>query len=189
LDNLQPVIETEIDIDQLWMYQNLPGQTRSNLTASASITYDPNGNSSYSYEWEILLPADVSLAPTTVDAGDAYWTFAARGCDEPEGLSDSGQTFTVSVTITGDDYGNTGVAQAEFGISLLGDVNNDAIINVADRSIANVFWRTGSAGPYTLRDCDVNSDGIINVADRAIANAVWRGIVGQKSVSAPCPLR
>jgi hypothetical protein len=182
----------DFGLDNLWMYQNLPGKSNSDLTASVSITDDPWGNSSYSYEWEIVLPADVSLAPVTVDgggAGDAYWTFAARGCDEPGGLSDSGQTFTVRVTVTGDDYGNTGQAEVEFGIALLGDVNNDAIINVADRSIANVFWRTGSAGPYTLRDCDVNSDGIINMADRSIANAVWRGVVGQKSVSTPCPLR
>jgi len=65
------------------------------------------------------------------------------------GLSDSGQV----VAVTG-DCGNTG--QAEFGIALLGDVNND---------------------------------GVVNVADRSIANAIWRGMVGQNSVSAACPLR
>ncbi len=181
-----------IGTDEFWMYQSLPGQGNSDLTAGVSVTDDPMGNSSYSYEWEIVLAGDVTLAPVTVDgggAGDAYWTFAARGCDEPGGLSDSGQTFTVRVTITGDDYGNTGQAEAEFGIALLGDVNNDGIINVADRSIANAFWRLGSVGAYTLRDCDVNSDGIVNVADRSIANAVWRGILGQNSVSSPCPLR
>ena len=97
------------------------------------------------------------------------------------GLSDSGQV----VTVTG-DCGNTGVAEAEFGIALLGDTNNDGVVNVADRSIANVFWRTGAAGPYTLRDCDVNCDGVVNVADRSIANVIWRGILGQNSVSSPC---
>ncbi|MHC4675528.1 MAG: GLUG motif-containing protein, partial [Planctomycetota bacterium] len=134
----------DIDIDDSWMYQNLPGQTGSTLTVSALSIGDPKCNSSYSYAWEIVLPEDVSLAPTTAaggGAGDASWTLVARGCDEPGGLSDSGQTFTVRVTVTGDDYGNTGVAEAEFGIALLGDVNNDAIINVADRSIANAFWR------------------------------------------------
>jgi hypothetical protein len=182
----------DIDIDELWMYQSLPGQTSSTLTVSALSIGDPMSNSSYSYAWEVVLPGDVSLVPVTVDgggAGDGYWTFAARGCDEPGGLSDSGQRFTVRVTVTGDDYGNTGQAEAEFGIALLGDVNNDGIINVADRSIANAFWRLGSVGTYTLRDCDVNSDGIVNVADRSIANAVWRGILGQNSVSGPCPLR
>ncbi|UCF44158.1 MAG: hypothetical protein JSV99_04365 [Planctomycetota bacterium] len=182
----------DIDIDELWMYQNLPGQTGSFLTVSALSIGDPNCNSSYSYAWEIVLPGDVSLAPVTVaggGAGDAYWTFAARGCDEPGGLSDSGQTFTVRVTVTGDDYGNSGVAEAEFGIALLGDINNDGVVNVADRSIVNAFWRTGAAGPYTLRDCDVNCDGVVNVADRSIANAIWRGILGQNSVSSPCPLR
>jgi hypothetical protein len=185
-------LSIDLNMDALWMYQNLPGASGSNLTVDASITYDPNGNSSYSYAWEVLLPGDVNLAPVTVDgggAGDAYWTFAARGCDEPGGLSDSGQTFTVRVTVTGDDYGNTGQAEGQFGIALLGDINNDGAVNVADRSIANAFWRTGSAGVYTLRDCDVNCDGRVNVADRSIANAVWRGILGQNSVSSPCPLR
>ena len=79
--------------------------------------------------------------------------------------------------------------QAEFGIALLGDVNNDGVINVADRSIANVFWVAGSAGPYTLRDCDVNCDGVVNVADRSFAHVIWVGGLGQKSVSVPCPLR
>ena len=179
-------------LDEFWMYQNLPGQSNSDLTASVSVTDDPMGNSSYSYAWGIILPGDVSLSPVTVDGGgasDGYWTFAARGCDEPGGLSDSGQVFTVRVTVTGDDYGNTGVAETEFGIALLGDVNNDGIINVADRSIANAFWRLGSVGAYTLRDCDVNCDGVVNRADRLIANAIWRGILGQNSVSAPCPLR
>jgi hypothetical protein len=66
------------------------------------------------------------------------------------------QVFTVRVTVTGDDYDNTGQAEAEFGIALLGDTNND---------------------------------GVVNVADRSIANAIWRGILGQNSVSNPCPLR
>jgi hypothetical protein len=170
-----PVL-ADLELDSSWTYQNLPGQTRSTLTAGVSVTDDPMGNSSYSYAWEIVLPEDVSLAPTTAAGGgegDASWTLTARGCDEPGGLSDSGQTFKVRVSITGDDYGNTGQAEAEFGIALLGDVNNDAIINVADRSIANAFWRMGSAGPYTLRDCDVNCDGIINVADRSIAFFVY----------------
>jgi hypothetical protein len=182
----------DFGMDEFWMYQSLPGQSNSDLTAGVSITDDPMGNTTYSYAWEILLPGDVTLAPVTMDgggAGDAYWTFAARGCDEPGGLSDSGQTFTVRVTITGDDYGNTGQAEAEFGIALLGDVNNDGIVNVADRAIANAFGRFGSVGSYTLRDCDVNCDGIVNVADRAIANAVGRGLFGQDSVSEPCPMR
>ncbi|UCF42245.1 MAG: IPT/TIG domain-containing protein [Planctomycetota bacterium] len=181
-----------VDMDELWMYQNLPGQMNCTLTACASITDDPMGNSSYSYAWEFILPSDVSLAPVTVEgggAGDACWTFASRGCDEPEGLSDSGQVFTVRVTVTGDDYGNTCQAEVEFGIALLGDVNNDRVVNVGDRSIVNAFWRTGSAGVYTFRDCNLNCDSAVNVADRSIANAVWRGTLCQNSVSEPCPLR
>ena len=90
------------------------------------------------------------------------------GCLGMGGLSDSGQTFTVRVTVTEDDYGNTGQAEGQFGTALLGDINNDGVVNVADRSITNAFWRTGLAGAYTLRDCDVNCDGVVNVADRSL---------------------
>ena len=93
------------------------------------------------------------------------------------------------VTVTGDDFGNTGSVEAQFGIALLGDINNDCVVDVADRSIANAFWRFDSAGPYTLRDCDVNCVGIVDVADRSITNAIWRGTLCENSISTACPFR
>jgi len=174
------------------MYQNLPGATDSNMIASVSITDDPMGNSSYTYEWEFVLPDDVGTAPTTVNGGgpaETCWTFAAPNCNEPNGLSDSGQALTVKVTVTGDNYGNTATAEAQFGIALLGDVNNDTFVNVTDRGIINAFWQTGSAEDFTLRDCDLNCDGYVNVADRGIVNAIWQGELGQNSVTSLCPHR
>jgi len=189
----QCTMSLDLDIDELWMYQNLPAApTSSNLTASVSVADDPAGNSSYSYDWEIILPGDVTLSPITVaggGSGDAYWTFAARSCDEPAGLSDSGQAFTVRVTVTGDDFGNTGTAKAEFGIALLGDVNNDGLVDVADRGIIHAFWLAGAAGHFTFKDCNINCDTEVDVADRGIVHAIWLGALGQDSVSNPCPLR
>lgn len=188
----QNSLSGDFNIDNVWMYQNLPGQTFSDLTASVSITGDPMGNGSYSYEWEFVLPSDVTILPATVaggGAGDAFLTFASASCNEPNGISDSGQTFTVRVTVTGDDYGNSGTAEIQFAIALLGDINNNTVVDVADRSIANAFWRTGSAGAFSLRDCDLNYNGIVDVADRSIVNAIWRGTLGQDTVSNPCPLR
>jgi hypothetical protein len=188
----QNPLALDLAIDNVWMYQNVLNSTDSELTADVLITDDPLSNGSYAYEWEIILPDDVSIAPTITaggGSGDPNCTFAAPSCNEPNGLSDSGQTFTVRVTVTGADFGNTGIAEAEFGIALLGDVNNDGVVNVADRSIINAFWRLGAAGPFTFRDCDVNCDGAVNVADRSIANAIWRGVLGQNRVSNPCPLR
>ena len=182
----------DFSIDNNWMYQNVLSSENSKLTADVLITDDPMGNSSYTYEWEFILPDDVTIAPAITAGGgfsDPCCTFAAPGCDEPNGISDSGQPLTVKVTVTGDDCGNTGIAEAEFGIALLGDVNNDEVVNVADRAIINAFWRLGAAGPFTFIDCDINSDGAVNVADRAIANAVWRGVLGENRVSSPCPLR
>jgi hypothetical protein len=182
----------ELTLDNLWMYQNVGSSTNSNLTANVSIADDPIGNSSYTYTWEFILPPDVTVEPSTITGGgpaDTSWNFAAPDTNQLQGFSDSGLPLRAKVTVTGDDYGNSGQAEAQFGIALLGDVNNDAGVNVADRSITNAFWRTGSAGGFTLKDCDVNSDGTINVADRTITNAIWRGQLGQTSVTTPCPLR
>ena len=179
-------------MDESWLYQNLSGSTNSELTATASIIDDPAGNSTHTYIWEFVLPDDVIVEPSTISGGgaaDMSWNFAAPNVNQPEGLSDSGQPFTVKVTVTGADFANAGSAEAQFGIALLGDVNNETNVNLADRSIINAFWRTGSAGSFTLMECDINSDGSANLADRSIANAVWRGSLGQNSVSQPCPFR
>jgi len=181
-----------LTMDNPWMYQNLPGASRSNLIARVSITNDPQDNSSYSYEWKFVLPSDVSIEPNTVDGGgasDASWTFAARSCDQQKGISDSGQAFTVRVTVTGSDSGNTGTAEVKFGIALLGDVNNDGVVNLKDRQMANDFWQTGAATGLELRDCDVNCDDTVNLKDRSIINDVWQEEIGENSVSNPCPFR
>jgi hypothetical protein len=162
------------------------------LTAAVFITNDPLSNSSYTYDWEFILPDDVTVAPAiTVGGGysDPCCKFAAPSCDEPGGLSDSGQALTVRVTVTGADFDNTGIAEAQFGIALLGDVNNDKIVNLIDRIIMNVYWRNGSAGDFTFRDCNIDCNGRVNLIDRIIANLIWRGKLGSASVSQPCPLR
>jgi hypothetical protein len=189
----QSLIAVSLDIDNVWMYQNLPGQSNSELTVTVSFD-DPLANNLHETELWFILPDDVSISPIMTDHGNAsntsFWfTFAAPDCDQPAGLSDSGQAFKFGVTVTGLSFGNTGTAEAEFGIALLGDVNNDGVVNVGDRGIINAFWRLGSAGPYTFNDCDVNSDEVVNVSDRAITNAVWRGLLGANSVSSPCPFR
>ncbi len=186
------LITVDMSLDGLWMYQNLSGRAASSLTGSCSIINDPMGNSSYTYEWKFVLPPDVNMPPTTIAGGqddDSFWSFAAAECDQPNGISDSGRPFKVKLTVTGDDYGNIGTAEAQFGIALLGDVDNDGIVDVADRSIINAFWRNGSAWDFTLRDCDVYCDGLVDVADRSIANSIWRGNLGQNSISKSCPFR
>ncbi len=192
LCELSKTLNVHLTINNPWMYQNLPGAAGSYLVANVAITDDPLSNISYSYQWGFILPSDVSLEPYIISGdgiGDNIVSFAARSCSETEGLSESGKVFKVIVTVIGNEHGNIGTVEKEFGIALLGDVNNDCIVDVADRSIINAFWQTGSAGKFTLRDCDLNCDGVVDVADRSIANAVWQGTLCRNKVSSPCPLR
>ena len=201
-DNGSPVVDmgayehsgeltASLILDNAWMYQSLPGQDNSRLTATVASIDDPLNNSSYSYAWAFELAADVTAPPSTVSGGgaaDSTWEFAAPSCGDGS-LSDAGLTHIVRATITGDEHGNSVAVEVQFGIGLLGDVNNDTMVNSADRAIANSFWRTGAAGNFTLRDCDANCDGVANSADRAIINAIWRGTLCGNSASQPCPLR
>ncbi len=184
-------IDVNITLNNSWMYQNLPDSNNCSLIADSVIVDDLCKNSSYTYAWEFILPSDVTLAPIIIGPNDTNClTFTSRGCDEPNAISDSGQAFTVKVTVTGNDYGNAGEAEAQFGICLLGDVNNDCIVDIADRSIINAFWKTGTVGSCSSRDCDINCDGVVDLADRSIANAIWKNMLCEKkSVSNPCPCR
>jgi hypothetical protein len=192
VETTRPDLNIGLTIDNLWMYQNLPGNTASRLTATVSIVDDLLNNRTYTYRWEFVLPVDVNVAPAIIDGGsanDAFCTFAALGCDQPKGLSNAGLPYKIRVIVTGNDYGNTATAEAEFGISLLGDINNDTVVDVADRSIVNAFCKFGVAGSYSLRDCDVNCDGVVDVADRSITNAICVGTLGRNFTAAPCRLR
>jgi len=181
-------INVNMTLNNNWMYQNLPVRTNSQLQADAIIANDPLSNSSYSYTWEFITPNDVTLEPVIIGPNDTNnLTFASRCCNEVGGLSDLGEPFKVKVTITGNDFGNTGTAEQEFGVALLGDVNNDSLVNVADRGIINTYWRTGISGSFDINDCDINCDGVVNVADRGISNLIWRGMLGDNNVTNPCP--
>jgi hypothetical protein len=185
-------MDVDLTIDNRWMYQNMPDTNSSKLTANVSIIDDPMGNTNYSCKWEFVLPPDVNIVPATVNGGrtcDTFWTFAAPPCDQLWGLSDSGRAFTVKVTVTGNDHGNTATAKVVFGIALLGDVDNNGVVDLQDRVLVNAFWRGGTVGFLSLRDCDVNCDGVVDVTDRAIVNAIFQDRFGQKSVSTPCLLR
>ena len=188
----QGPLAVSLDIDSAWMYQNVFTSKNSKLTAIVSIADDPLENTGYTYDWEFILPDDVTVAPAIAAGGgpaDPCCKFAAPSCNEPGGLSDSGQPLTVRVTVTGADFGNIATAEAQFGIALLADANNDGVVNIADRNIINAFWRLGKAGSFTFNDCNVNGDTAVNLADRNIANAVWRSVLGRNRVSQPCPLR
>ena len=185
-------IAVELTSDKSWIYQSLPNSTNCGITIFASSPADPMNNSSYTYQWEVELPADCSTAPTVIAGGgptDNFITLAASSCSDMSGISDSALPHKVKLTVIGNDHQNTGSNESEFYICLLGDANNDGVVDVIDRAIINAFVKTGVAGPFTLVDCDINCDGLVDVTDRAIIVAISQGTLCGGSVSVPCPVR
>lgn len=185
-------ISLVLNISKNWLYQNVPGSTNSMITLSTAGISDPMNNSSYTYTWQVLSPQDVSTSPSIVNGGGAIdnsIALAAPPCSIGSGLSNAALPYKVKLTIIGNQYGNTGSKESEFYICLLGDVNNDAVVDVADRAIINAFIKTGVAGNFTVLDCDLNGDGVVDVSDRAIVVAICKGVLGRNSFGIPCPIR
>ena len=93
------------------------------------------------------------------------------------------------MTVIGNEYDNTATVEKEFGIALLGDVNNDSTVDYIDFSIVDAFCRAGFAESYSFRDCDLNCDGAVNVIDRFITKLILKGSFGRNSVGIACPCR
>ncbi len=183
-------LKIKINPSAKWMYQNFPGMVDNNITFEAQILEDQAANSDYYYIWDIAIPDDVNGMPVMLQGGtekDSYWTIASNPANEPNEISMSGTQFEITLTVIGKEYGNFDTQSEKFSIVLLGDVNNDGIVNVKDAAIVNAYWKTGSAGSYTLKDCDLNSDGTVNETDLDIVCSVWNGILGIDNVDVPPP--
>ena len=59
-----------------------------------------------------------------------------------------------------------GLAVEKIGLPVLGDLNNDSILDVSDIiKIINVIFNSMMSSPYSNYSSDINSDSIINIFD------------------------
>jgi len=185
-----PQIAVELAIDVPLPFENFSDQGGCGVTAAVQALDDPLSNSSYTYLWSVEPPADVIDLPETVDGGrsvDDSLALLMPTCEQ-QGVSASGDSHLVRLTVIGEQFGNGGVAEIPFTIRPAGDVNDDGTVDELDRDLVSQFWASGSADGITLSDADVSCDGEVNVLDRAIVNAIWRGVICQP-VRTAAPMR
>ena len=138
------------------------------------------GNSS------LLVPFSFRV-PTNAVRGNSrlriVFSDAWAGHPGPTGYTVKGFTIDFPVTITGDNAERTVENSRDEGIadepdslvaSLLGDVNNDGAVTIADVTMAvNLILGKESAMAFSYANADVNDDGDISIADvTAIVNMI-----------------
>lgn len=58
-------------------------------------------------------------------------------------------------------------------VNLLGDANNDGIVNIKDATLLSIAWLAKEGSPSYNEDADFNRDGIINIKDASLLGAHW----------------
>ncbi|MFK8017564.1 MAG: dockerin type I domain-containing protein [Gammaproteobacteria bacterium] len=62
-------------------------------------------------------------------------------------------------------------------------MNNDGVINVADRGLMRVVFFTSDANANANANADLNGDGLVNVTDLGILRASFFGAPGPSGVA------
>ncbi|MDH7595177.1 MAG: PKD domain-containing protein [Candidatus Bathyarchaeia archaeon] len=58
-------------------------------------------------------------------------------------------------------------------INLLGDANNDGVVNIKDATLLGISWLAREGSPSYNEDADFNRDKIINIKDATLLGAHW----------------
>lgn len=184
-DGLGDACETDLTVtaqaDRSWVYEHLvivdQSGTPTDASAcpvvfSATVDNDPVGNSGYSFVWTVSPPSDRPGALFEEVSGGQTGQESFLPPLRPA-FSPSGQPYLVTVTVTGNDAGNSGTASFELPVRLVGDVNNDGCADDADKAIIDTVELGAETDPGMILAADINCDGTSNyVIDRAIVDFV-----------------
>ena len=113
----------------------------------------------------------VTSGAAAVSAGTAVAglpTFSGNSMTVPLSGVTNQQYVTVNVSKVMSSGGGTGSGSVRLGF-LLGDVNQNRVVSVADLALVNAQLAQGVTAANFLKD--VNASGTLSVADKAIANA------------------
>ncbi len=165
-DSIDCGMELTVSADVAFVYENLaPAFPACPVTFTATVDDDPYGNTSYSYAWTFLPPADVTSGSTfDIISGSGTNQIECEAPDRPA-YSLSGGLWGVRCVVTGNQFANQGEAILDFQVRVAGDANGDGCTNADDSTFITQVQQNPTPDPADVFAVDVNCDGSINAID------------------------
>ena len=186
IDDIRKILFEEIELNPVFQLEALTPDTSAYLDSDITLRFKVSNNSPVEDEISLTQTAGEIIGTFYVD--DVQTTTLTLGANQsvegyllisiPESGYEINETLPFTITATSEITGNSEEADFEITIInyefLLGDANNDGIVNISDIVVVINYIMNGSASPFVFEKADVNGDGIINVLDiTGIVNIIY----------------
>ena len=186
IDDIRKILFEEIELNPVFQLEALTPDTSAYLDSDITLRFKVSNNSPVEDEISLAQTAGEIIGTFYVD--DVQTTTLTLGANQsvegyllvsiPESGYEINETLPFTITATSEITGNSEEADFEITIInyefLLGDANNDGIVNISDIVVVINYIMNGSAFPFVFEKADVNGDGTINVLDiTGIVNIIY----------------
>ncbi|MBR6491622.1 MAG: dockerin type I repeat-containing protein [Bacteroidales bacterium] len=186
IDDIRKILFEEIELNPVFQLEALTPDTSAYLDSDITLRFKVSNNSPVEDEISLTQTAGEIIGTFYVD--DVQTTTLTLGANQsvegyllvsiPESGYEINETLPFTITATSEITGNSEEADFEITIInyefLLGDANNDGIVNISDIVVVINYIMNGSASPFVFEKADVNGDGTINVLDiTGIVNIIY----------------
>ena len=186
IDDIRKILFEEIELNPVFQLEALTPDTSAYMDSDITLRFKVSNNSPVEDEISLTQTAGEIIGTFYVD--DVQTTTLTLGANQsvegyllvsiPESGYEINETLPFTITATSEITGNSEEADFEITIInyefLLGDANNDGIVNISDIVVVINYIMNGSASPFVFEKADVNGDGTINVLDiTGIVNIIY----------------
>lgn len=186
IDDIRKILFEEIELNPVFQLEALTPDTSAYLDSDITLRFKVSNNSPVEDEISLTQTAGEIIGTFYVD--DVQTTTLTLGANQsvegyllvsiPESGYEINETLPFTITATSEITGNSEEADFEITIInyefLLGDANNDGIVNISDIVVVINYIMNGYASPFVFEKADVNGDGTINVLDiTGIVNIIY----------------
>lgn len=186
IDDIRKILFEEIELNPVFQLEALTPDTTAYLGSDITLRFKVSNDGLVEDEISLTQTAGEIIGTFYVD--DVQTTTLTLGANQsvegyllvsiPESGYEIDETLPFAITATSEVTGNSEEADFEITIInfefLLGDANNDGIVNISDIVVVINYIMNDSASPFVFEKADVNGDGIINVLDiTGIVNIIY----------------
>ena len=186
IDDIRKILFEEIELNPVFQLEALTPDTTAYLGSDITLRFKVSNDGLVEDEISLTQTAGEIIGTFYVD--DVQTTTLTLGANQsmegyllvsiPESGYEINETLSFAITATSEITGNSEEADFEITIInyefILGDANNDGIVNISDIVVIINYIMNGSASPFVFEKADVNGDGIINVLDiTGIVNIIY----------------